>query len=160
MIKNILFEVLPIASYTLFPSVWQLVDATPKKTAVALLRQTSYRAIFVHFRKKWSAETCIVLSRKSFWDVNKDFWHQWRSLVITTLSARAIYRQIPVSYLQTKHTTTTSVHSGTIPVQFRHSSGAIPVQLRCNYHYLRASLLYRWTWFRSPNRCSKWFGFV
>ena len=46
-------------------------------------------------------ETCIVLSRKCLWDVNKDFWHQWRSLVITTLSARAIYRQIPVSYLQT-----------------------------------------------------------
>ena len=46
-------------------------------------------------------ETCIVLSRKCLSDVNKDFWHQWRSLVITTLSARAIYRQIPVSYLQT-----------------------------------------------------------
>ena len=46
-------------------------------------------------------ETCIVLSRKCLWDVNKDFWHQWRSLVTTTLSARAIYRQIPVSYLQT-----------------------------------------------------------
>ena len=46
-------------------------------------------------------ETCIVLSRKCLWDVNKDFWHQWRSLAITTLSARAIYRQIPVSYLQT-----------------------------------------------------------
>ena len=54
MIKNILFEVLPIASYTFFPPVWQLVDATPKKT-VALLRQTSHRAIFVHFRKKRSA---------------------------------------------------------------------------------------------------------
>ena len=52
MIKNILFEVLPIASYTFFPPVWQLVDA--KKT-VALLRETSHRAIFVHFRKKWSA---------------------------------------------------------------------------------------------------------
>ena len=49
MIKNILFEVLPIASYTSFPPVWQL-DAT-KKT-VALLRQTGHRAIFVHFRKK------------------------------------------------------------------------------------------------------------
>ena len=54
MIKNILFEVLPIAIYTFFPPVWQLVDATPKKT-VALLRQTSHRAIFVHFRKKRSA---------------------------------------------------------------------------------------------------------
>ena len=52
MIKNILFEVLPIASYTSFPPVWQL-DAT-KKT-VALLRQTGHRAIFVHFRKKLSA---------------------------------------------------------------------------------------------------------
>ena len=52
MIKNILFEVLPIASYTFFPPVWQLVDA--KKT-VALLRQTSHRVIFIHFRKKWSA---------------------------------------------------------------------------------------------------------
>ena len=49
-------------------------------------------------------ETCIVLSRKCLWDVNKDFWHRWRSLVITTLSARAIYRQIPVSYLQTWYT--------------------------------------------------------
>ena len=49
-------------------------------------------------------ETCIVLSRKCLWDVNKDFWHQWRSLVITTLLARAIYRQIPVSYLQTWYT--------------------------------------------------------
>ena len=39
-------------------------------------------------------ETCIVLSRKCLWDVNKDFWHRWCSLVITTLSARAIYRQI------------------------------------------------------------------
>ena len=38
-------------------------------------------------------ETCIVLSRKCLSDVNKDFWHQWRSLVITTLLARAIYRQ-------------------------------------------------------------------
>ena len=46
-------------------------------------------------------KSCIVLSRKCLWDVNKGFWHQWRSLVITTLSARAIYRQIPVSYLQT-----------------------------------------------------------
>ena len=46
-------------------------------------------------------ETCIVPSRKCLWDVNKEFLHQWRSLVITTLSARAIYRQIPVSYLQT-----------------------------------------------------------
>ena len=46
-------------------------------------------------------ETCIVLSRKCLWDVNKDFWHQWHSLVITTLSARAIYRQNPISYLQT-----------------------------------------------------------
>ena len=116
-------------------------------------------------------ETCIVLSRKCLWDVNKDFWHQWCSLVITTLSARAIYRQIPVSYLQTRHTTTISVHSGTTPVQFRCNSSAIPVQFQCNsgatlvqlrynYHYLRASLLYRWTWFRSPNRCSNWFGFV
>ena len=54
MIKNILLEILSIASYTFFPPVWQLVDVTPKKT-VALLRQTSHRAIFVHFRKKWSA---------------------------------------------------------------------------------------------------------
>ena len=45
-------------------------------------------------------EICIVLSRKCLWDVNKDFWHEWRRLVVTTLSARAIYRQIPVSYLQ------------------------------------------------------------
>ena len=30
-------------------------------------------------------ETCIVLSRKCLWDVNKDFWHQWRSLVINQL---------------------------------------------------------------------------
>ena len=152
MIKNILFEVLPIASYTFFPPVWQLVDATPKNT-IALLRQTRHRAIFVHFRKlnyrnyrklrqafdailqQFSSngnrksmlsanrsfqaqnstcstllqtmllyETCIVLSRKCLWDVNKDFWHQWRSLVIITLSARAIYRQIPVSYLQTWYT--------------------------------------------------------
>ena len=51
MIKNILFEVLPIARYTFFPPVWQLVDATPKKT-IALLRQISHGAIFVHFRKK------------------------------------------------------------------------------------------------------------
>ena len=51
MIKNILFEVLPIASYTFFPAVWKLVEATPKKT-VALLKQTSHRAIFVHFHKK------------------------------------------------------------------------------------------------------------
>ena len=34
MIKNILFEVLPIASYTFFPPVWQLVDATPKKLSL------------------------------------------------------------------------------------------------------------------------------
>ena len=45
-------------------------------------------------------ETCIVLSRKCLSDVNKDFSHQWRNLMITTLSARTIYRQIPVSYLQ------------------------------------------------------------
>ena len=45
-------------------------------------------------------ETCVVLSRKCLWYVNEDFWHQWRSLVITTLSARAVYRQIPLSYLQ------------------------------------------------------------
>jgi len=31
MIKNILFEVLPIGSYTFFPPVWQFVDAMPKK---------------------------------------------------------------------------------------------------------------------------------
>ena len=46
-------------------------------------------------------ETCIVLSRKCFWDVNKDFWYRWCNLVITTLSARTMCRQIPVSYLQT-----------------------------------------------------------
>ena len=34
MIKNILFEVLPIASYTFFPLVWQLVDATAKKLSL------------------------------------------------------------------------------------------------------------------------------
>ena len=37
-------------------------------------------------------ETCIVLSRKCSWDVNKDFWHQWRSLVITTLSSTGKFR--------------------------------------------------------------------
>ena len=46
-------------------------------------------------------ETCIVPSRKCLSDVKKDFWHQRRSLVITTLSARAIYRQISISDLQT-----------------------------------------------------------
>ena len=56
-------------------------------------------------------ETCIVLSRKCLWDVNKDFWHQWRSLVITTLSARPIYRQIPVSYLQTWYIESAIVHA-------------------------------------------------
>ena len=40
---------------------------------------------------------CCYMKLVLFWD----FWHQWRSLMITTLSARAIYRQIPVSYLQT-----------------------------------------------------------
>ena len=34
MIKNILFEVLAIASYTFFPPVWQLVDATPKSIQI------------------------------------------------------------------------------------------------------------------------------
>ena len=34
MIKNILFEVLPIASYTFLPPVWQLVDATPRKLSL------------------------------------------------------------------------------------------------------------------------------
>ena len=34
MIKNILFEVLPIASYTFSPPVWQLVDTTPKKLSL------------------------------------------------------------------------------------------------------------------------------
>ena len=34
MIKNILFEVLPITSYTFFPPVWQLVDATPRKLSL------------------------------------------------------------------------------------------------------------------------------
>ena len=32
--KNILFEVLPIVSYTFFPPVWQLVDATPEKLSL------------------------------------------------------------------------------------------------------------------------------
>ena len=35
-------------------------------------------------------ETCIVLCRKCLWDAIKNFWHQWHSLVITTLSARII----------------------------------------------------------------------
>ena len=34
MIKNILFEVLPIASYTFLPPAWQLVDATPRKLSL------------------------------------------------------------------------------------------------------------------------------
>ena len=34
MIKNTLFEVLSIASYTFFPPVWQLVDATPRKLSL------------------------------------------------------------------------------------------------------------------------------
>ena len=155
MIKNVLFEVLPIARFYIFPTCLAIGGCHAKKT-VALLRQTSHRVIFVHFeytqstviyqehahrklRQAFDAilqqfssngnrksmlsanrsfqaqnstcatllqtmllyETCIVPSRECLWDVNKDFWHQWRSLVIITLSARAIYRQIPVSYLQT-----------------------------------------------------------
>ena len=34
MFKNILFEVLSIASYTFFPPVWQLMDATRKKLSL------------------------------------------------------------------------------------------------------------------------------
>ena len=49
---------------------------------------------------------CCCMKPVLFWvenvcEMSTNFWHQWRSLVITTLSARAIYRQIPVSYLQT-----------------------------------------------------------
>ena len=55
MIKNILFEVLLIAlPIYIFPTCLAIGGCHAKKT-VALLRQTSHRAIFVHFRKKWSA---------------------------------------------------------------------------------------------------------
>ena len=41
------------------------------------------------------------------------------------------YRQIPVSYLQTRHITTTLQHnSGAILVQFRYNFGTIPAQFR------------------------------
>ena len=87
-------------------------------------------------------ETCIVPSRKCLWDVNNDFWHQWRSLVITTLSARAIYRQIPVSYLQTRPTPQLRYNSGTTPVQLRHNSGIASVQLRHNSGTIPVQLRY------------------
>ena len=56
-------------------------------------------------------ETCIVLSRKCFWDVKKDFWHQRCSLVITTLSARTmaskfrfhIYRPDRLSWIKPRN---------------------------------------------------------
>ena len=50
MIKNILFEVLPIGSYTFFLPVWQFVDATPKKLCSFESNRSSN-----YFRKKLSA---------------------------------------------------------------------------------------------------------
>ena len=80
---------------------------------------------------------CCCMKPVLFWvenvcEMSTNFWHQWRSLVITTLSARAIYRQIPVSYLQTRPTPQLRYNSGTTPVQLRHNSGIASVQLRHN----------------------------
>ena len=51
---KIFYSKLPIVSYTFFPTCLAIGGCHAKKT-VALLRQTSHRGIFVHFRKKWSA---------------------------------------------------------------------------------------------------------
>ena len=48
MIKNVLFEVLPIARFYIFPTCLAIGGCHAKKT-VALLRQTSHRVIFEHF---------------------------------------------------------------------------------------------------------------
>jgi len=50
MIKNILFEVLPIGSY-IFSTCLTICGCHAKKI-VALLSQTSHPAIFIHLRKK------------------------------------------------------------------------------------------------------------
>ena len=102
-------------------------------------------------------ETCIVLSRKCLWDVNTDFSHQWRSLVITTLSARAIYRQIPVSYLQTWYV------RAIVEVNRRHKSNEKGSYSRIFYSTLFKSYEH-FLWFANPisatarphKRCSKW----
>jgi len=53
MIKNILFDVLPIGSYTLaiFSTCLTICGCHAKKI-VALLSQTSHLVIFVYLRKK------------------------------------------------------------------------------------------------------------
>ena len=72
MIKNILFEVLPIASYTLFPSVWQLVDATPKKLSLFWDKPVieSFSYIFVRSEVLklvlFSVENVFEMSTKTF----------------------------------------------------------------------------------------------
>ena len=78
MIKNILFEVLPIASYTFLPPVWQLVDATPRKLSLfwgkPVIQPFSY--IFVRSEalvRKCVSHRCklIVIGRSQVWWVSR-----------------------------------------------------------------------------------------
>ena len=59
MIKNILFEVLPIASYTFFPPVWQLVDATPKKQSLFWGKPVIQPFSYIFVRSEVLVRKCV-----------------------------------------------------------------------------------------------------
>ena len=89
MIKNILFEVLPIGScfFHLFDNLWM-----PRQKIVALLSQTSHLAIFVHLRKKWSAAEQV---RVSSMQINGN---RTEPSLVSKLYAKVFPNQMPQSF--------------------------------------------------------------
>ena len=59
MIKNILFEVLPIAENTFFPPVWQLVDATPKKLSLFRGKPVIEAFLYIFVRSEVLVRKCV-----------------------------------------------------------------------------------------------------
>ena len=78
MIKNILFEVLSIASYIFFPHVWQLVDGTPKKLSLFWGKPVIVAFSYIFVRREVLVRKCvshrckwIVIGRSQVWCVSR-----------------------------------------------------------------------------------------
>ena len=64
MIKNILFKVLPIASYTFFSPVWHFVDATPKKLLLFWGKPVIEPFLYIFVRSEALLSKCVSLRCK------------------------------------------------------------------------------------------------
>ena len=155
MIKNILFEVLPIASYTFFPPVCQLVD-----TSVQLRYNSGINPI--QFR--YYSGTIPVLFRYNSGTIPVLFRYYSGTIPVFSRCYSGIF-PVPFRYF-----------SGAIPVffryfyilvLFRYFSGTIPVFFRCysdgnikntqNIHYeysLRRTILINYKSIGREQKCN------